>query len=184
MTSASRDGDRILKDRSEAYGLLTELGATNRLVRHAQLVGQAADLLVLRLQALGVSCDVRLIEVGAVLHDAGKIQHPQELSEHGSLHEQTGQALLLSHGVQPEVARFCVSHAAWNWPDVSLEERVVAVADKLWKGKRDSDLELNVIDEIAVRLSVSRWDVFEPLDSAFENIAAAGAERLEQSRLC
>ena len=98
--------------------------------------------------------------------------------------EQTGQALLLSHGVQPEVARFCVSHAAWNWPDVSLEERVVALADKLWKGKRDSDLELNVIDEIAVRLSVSRWDVFDPLDSAFENIAAAGAERLEQSRLC
>jgi hypothetical protein len=85
--------------------------------------------------------------------------------------------------VQAEVARFCTSHAAWNLPEVSMEERVVALADKPWKGKRDADLELNVIDEVANRLGVSRWDVFDSLDSTFENIAAAGAERLEQSRL-
>jgi hypothetical protein len=88
MTFISRAGNRILKDRSEAYDLLSELGATNRLVLHAHLVGQAADPLVLRLQALGVSCDVRLTEIGAVLHDVGKVRHPQELSEPGSPHEQ------------------------------------------------------------------------------------------------
>jgi HD superfamily phosphodiesterase len=173
----------MLKDRTEALLLLKELGATTRLVHHAQVVGEAADLVLFRLQALGVSCDARLIEVGAVLHDTGKILYPQELSEPGSMHEQAGKALLLSHGVQPEVARFCTSHAAWDSPEVSLEERVVALADKLWKGKREADLELSVIDEVAVRLGISRWDVFESLDSAFESIAAAGAERLEQSRL-
>jgi hypothetical protein len=67
-------------------------------------------------------------------------------------------------------------------PGVSLEERVVALADKLWKGKREPDLELNVIDEVAIRLGGSRWDVFEALDNTFEEIAAAGAERLELSR--
>lgn len=173
----------MLKDRNEAIRLLNELGATTRLVHHAQVVEEAADLVLLRLQTLGVSCDVRLIEIGAILHDAGKIQHPQELSEPGSLHEQAGQALLLSHGVQPEVARICASHATWDSPEVTLEERVVALADKLWKGKREADLELSVIDEVAARLGTSRWDVFEPLDTTFESIAAAGADRLEQSRL-
>jgi putative nucleotidyltransferase with HDIG domain len=178
-----RNADFMLKDRTEALLLLKELGATTRLVHHAQVVGETADLVLLRFQVLGVSCDVQLIEVGAVLHDAGKIQHPQELSGPGSLHEQAGKEMLLSRGVQPEVARFCISHAAWDSPEVSLEERVVALADKLWKGKREADLELSVIDEVAARLGTSRWDVFESLDSAFESIAAAGAERLEQSRL-
>jgi len=59
----------------------------------------------------------------------------------------------------------------------------VALADKLWKGKREADLELTVIDEVAARLGISRWDVFELLDSTFENIAATATERLEQSRL-
>lgn len=173
--------ESMLKDRSDAYRLLKELGAPNRLVHHAQLVGEAADLLLRTLQALDVKCDVRLIELGAILHDAGKIHHPQEFSESGSLHEQAGQALLLAHEVQPEIARCCASHRAWNMPGVSLEERIVALADKLWKGKRDSALELNVIDEVAVSSGASRWDVFERLDSTFEQIAAEGAERIQRS---
>jgi hypothetical protein len=116
------------------------------------------------------------------LHDAGEIQQPQELSQPGTLHEKAGEALLLSQGVRPEVARFCVSHVQWNLPGISLEERVVALADKLWKGKREPDLELDVIDEVAARLGGSRWDVFEALDNTFEKIAASGAERLELSR--
>jgi putative nucleotidyltransferase with HDIG domain len=172
----------MLKDRNEALLLLNKLGATPRLVHHGQTVGGAADAVMDRLQSLGVNCDAQLIEMGAMLHDAGKIQYPQELSQPGTLHEQAGEALLLSHGVQPEVARFCISHAQWNLPGVSLEERVVALADKLWKGKREADLELIVIDEVAARLGGSRWDVFEALDNTFENIAASRAERLELSR--
>lgn len=172
----------MVKDRNEALLLLNELGATPRLVHHGQIVGIAADAVVDRLQNLGVKCDEQLIEMGAILHDAGKIQHPQELSQPGTKHERAGEALLLSHGVQPELARFCVTHAQWNLPAVSLEEQVVALADKLWKGKREPDLELTVIDEVAARLGRSRWDVFEALDNTFENIAASGAERLELSR--
>jgi hypothetical protein len=40
--------------------------------------------------------------------------HPEELSGPGSRHEGAGQALVLKHGVQPEVAKCCVSHAAWR----------------------------------------------------------------------
>lgn len=84
--------------------------------------------------------------------------------------------------VQPEVARICGSHGNWNFPDVSFEERVVALADKLWKGKREADLEQSIIDGIAEKPGTSRWDVFERLDTAFEEIAAGGTKRLEESR--
>jgi hypothetical protein len=67
-------------------------------------------------------------------------------------------------------------------PDVSFEERTVALADRLWKGMREPLLELGIIDEIAERLGVSRWDVFERLDTTFEEIAAGGDERLQRSR--
>jgi len=172
----------MLKDRNEALLLLEKLGAAPRLIHHARTVSEAARAVSASIQNLGVTCDARLIELGATVHDAGKIQHPQELSQPGKLHEEAGEALLLCHGVQPEVARFCVTHAQWSLPTVLLEERVVALADKLWKGKREPDLELNVIDEVAARLGGSRWDVFASLDNTFEEIAASGAERLELSR--
>lgn len=54
-------------------------------------------------------------------------------------------------------------------------------ANKLWKGRRDSALELNVIDQVAVRWRASRWEVFERLDSTFEQIAAEVAERIQGS---
>ena len=67
--------------------------------------------------------------------------------------------------------------------DVSFEELLVALSDKLWKGKRVSNLELRVIDQIAALLEKNRWDVFEFLDSSFETIASYGDERLSRSRV-
>jgi len=173
----------MLESRADAHELLRSLGAPPRLIRHAELVGEAAALVLQQLQALGLTCDAKTIELGAALHDAGKILHPQELSESGSQHETAGERLLLEHGVQPTVARCCSSHGQWNLPDVSFEERTVALADKLWKGKRETDLELSIIDDVAKRLGISRWDVFESLDSTFEQIAANGTERLQRSRI-
>lgn len=172
----------MLTSREDAYELLTALGAHDRLVRHAQLVAEAAGRLIVLFQSFDIDVNFEVIELGAILHDTGKIQHPSELREPGSLHEQAGQTLLLAHGVQPEIARCCVSHGAWNISGVSLEERTVALADKLWKGKRESDLELSIIDAIATKLGKSRWDVFERLDTGFEEIAAGGSGRIEASK--
>lgn len=172
----------MLTCRKDAYELLTALGAPDHLVRHAHLVAESADQLIALFQSLDIGVNFRLIELGAILHDTGKIQHPSELREPGSLHEQAGQTLLLAHGVQPEIARCCASHGAWHLAGVSLEERTVALADKLWKGKREPDLELSIIDEIATKLGKSRWDVFERLDIGFEEIAAGGYGRIEASK--
>jgi hypothetical protein len=172
----------MLTTRVDAYRLLEQLGATRRLLLHLQLVGEAADLLIAGYEQLGLPFDGRLIELGAAVHDAGKIKHPVELDAPGSLHEPEGQAMLLAQGVQPEVAKCCVSHAAWNTPGVSFEEQSVALADKLWKGKREAELELFVIDAAASRLGVQRWDVYPQLDLLFESIASDASERLSRSR--
>jgi hypothetical protein len=172
----------MLRDRTDAYRLLRELGAPRRLLLHVELVGEAAERLMQAYAELGVDFDASIIELGVAVHDAGKIKYPEELNGPGSMHEPAGEALLLANGVQPEVARCCVSHAKWQDADVSFEERSVALADKLWKGKREEALELCVIDEVASRLRVDRWTVFAQLDSVFEEVAAGGMDRLERSR--
>ncbi|MGJ7529683.1 hypothetical protein [Variovorax sp. GB1P17] len=173
----------MLDNRADAYQLLKRLGAPARLLLHLQLVGEAADLLMRGYADVGLDFDAQWIELGVAVHDAGKITYPKELMESGALHEPAGKALLLQNDVQPKFAECCVSHAAWRTQGLSLEELSVALADKLWKGKREEDLELLVIDQAAQRLGVDRWEVFETLDSVFEEIAAGGSERLDRSKL-
>jgi HD superfamily phosphodiesterase len=166
----------------DAEALLRRLGAPPRLLTHARLVGEAASALLDRLESMGVHLDAPLVRLGVLFHDTGKILHPAELDGPGAHHEPAGQQLLLDHGVDPRVARCCVSHARWLDMECSLEELLVALADKLWKGVRHAELERRVIEAITARLGKAFWDVFVELDTAFEEIAAGGPERLEQSR--
>jgi hypothetical protein len=163
--------------------LLVQLGAPPRLLRHVALVGEAGERLLDVAQALQLRIDPALVRVGIVLHDAGKILVPAELDAPGAEHEPTGQALLLAHGVSPELARICLSHARWADMSVSLEELLVALADKLWKGVRNPQLEERLINEAAQSFHRDRWDLFVQLDSLFEEVAAEGATRLERSRV-
>ncbi|NDU93065.1 MAG: HD domain-containing protein [Ferrovum sp.] len=171
-----------LDTREDAYALLQRLGATPHLLMHLQLVGEAADELIALFGSLGVACDAQAIELGAALHDAGKIVHQNELSGPGHQHEKDGQQLLLAQGVPAELAHHCVSHAAWDAPVVSFEELAVALADALWKGVRIEALELRVIDASATQLGVDRWTAFTAIDDNFELIANRGPERLARSR--
>ena len=169
---------------SQAFELLVRLGATPRLVRHHELVVEAAVSLTRQLVAeLGVAFDRELVLVGAALHDAGKIIHSQELDQPGHSHETAGRALLVASGVEPEVARFCVTHAAWAEQGITLEDLLVALADKLWKGKREDTLEARVLDAIATAVGRPSWEVFATLDAICERIAADGPERLGRSRV-
>lgn len=118
-----------------------------------------------------------------VLHDAGKAIHTAELSGPGSEHEPTGEKVLLERGVPATLARVCRSHAQWATLETSLEELVVALADKLWKGARVPALEGRVIDAAATLARRDRWDLFVPLDAVFEEVAGGGEDRLSRSRV-
>ena len=167
----------------DALDLLRSLGAPKRIIRHLELVGEAAEDLIKVFQSLEVPFDDKFVRLGVAVHDAGKILHPNELNDKGSHHEPDGERLLLENDVQSEIARCCRSHAQYNEMEVSFEELLVALADKLWKGKRVADLELRVIDITAALLEKSRWNIFETLDSSFEAIASQGEARLARSRV-
>lgn len=174
---------RMLSSRDDAYSLLASLGASQRLLQHLKLVGEAADQLMSAYDDMGIPFQRQTIELGVAVHDAGKILFPQELDVAGSNHEPAGEQLMLSNGVQPEIARCCVSHAEWQVADVTFEELSIALADKLWKGKRVPELELRVIDLAAEKLGADRWDIFGRLDGTFEEIADGGADRLARSQV-
>lgn len=165
---------------ADCHALLVELGAPQRLQMHGVLVLEAAEELLEAMRDHHVVVDGALVRAGAILHDVGKTLHPDELGARGSRHEAAGRALLLARGVDPRVAALCVTHADWNG-ERSLEELLVALADKLWKGVRIAELEARVVEAIATSHTVSRWEVFVSLDERFEAIAALGDARLARS---
>ncbi len=171
----------MIQTPQQAFQLLESLDAPSRLILHAQLVSEVSILLANKFLSLNLQLDKTLVEIGAILHDSGKIIHPLELAESGSKHELAGESLLLKNDVQPEIARICVRHAQWGNDTSSLEELTIALSDKLWKGKRDKELELFVVDKVAKLLSKDRWEIFIDLDAVFEDIAADGPNRLAKS---
>jgi HD domain-containing protein len=161
----------------DALVLLRTLGGSPWLIRHHELVVEAAALLCDGLH--GVAFDRAAVLAGAALHDAGKIMHPAEQGAPGHQHEAAGRELLVAHGVPDAVARFCVTHAAWS--DGTLEDLLVAAADKLWKGKRDAALEQALVARLAAITGAPAWEVFDRVDTLCEAIAADGPARLARS---
>jgi hypothetical protein len=121
----------------EAYQLL-QVGAPPKLILHIKLVAEAGELLISKLDQLGVQFDANFIRLGVAFHDAGKILHPEELIDKGNQHEADGERLLLKYGVDRKLARCCRSHAQWQTIECCFEELGIALADTLWKGKRNA----------------------------------------------
>ncbi|WP_295621549.1 HD domain-containing protein [Chamaesiphon sp. GL140_3_metabinner_50] len=172
---------KTFKSVQTAYEFLQELGAPPHLIQHVKLVGEAAEMLILQFQQFYLDFDSDWIRLGVAFHDTGKILHPSEFVEKGNRHEIAGEILLLEQGVDPKIARCCRSHGQWQQLECSFEELIVALADNLWKGKRNRELEDRVIGKVARMLGKDYWDVFGCLDDKFEEIAASGDLRLARS---
>lgn len=141
-----------------------------------------ADTLAKTISKMGAPIDRDLVVAGALLHDAGKIVCTSELSESGQSHTEIGEKLLVDNGVAPELARVCVSHKYWDSDGVSTEELVVALADRLWKGKRNGRLEARIVERAARTSLQEPLSVFLALDAVFEKIADEAPERLRVAR--
>ena len=166
----------------DAYDFLKKLGASSKLLLHVELVGEAAEILMEKLSYLNVPIDSDLVRYGIIFHDAGKIIHSNEISEKGNFHEAEGEKLLLKNGIDKKLARICQSHGKWETLECSFEEYLVALSDKLWKGKRENFLEEIVIDKIVGLTNQDRWKIFLEMDSCFEKIALDGDSRLLKSK--
>ena len=76
-----------------------------------------------------------------------------------------------------EKAKFAASHAVWSEKS-TIEELVVSLADKVWKGCLIQDLEDLLIEKIATETKIEHWRIFSLLDSIIEDITRDADERL------
>lgn len=170
-----------MKSWNDCEKLLRKNKAPEQLIKHLYLVSSVALELSNYMLSMKVIHNQNLVVCGAGLHDFGKIIYQEELNKNGSNHEPEGKKLLLEQGISPDIAQCCISHAKWENTD-KLEELLVALSDKLWKGHRNEGLELKVIDLIAKIKNLDRWDLYSSMDLFFESIADKASENLEESK--
>jgi len=160
--------------------LFNDLNVPALLRWHSILVHDVAaellDSLGQCFQNLGL--DDQAILQGVALHDLGKILHPEELIGPGKQHEIDGPQFLEENRIEPHIARFARTHGSWKHEMVGLDDLVIALADNLWKGQRNEQLEALVIEVIAKQMSQEKWLVFGQLDEIFTEVASKGASRL------
>jgi putative nucleotidyltransferase with HDIG domain len=176
QAEAQKVGHRPLSER--VIALYSRFDLSARLLAHAILVADVAYLIIeaLQEQAGQLNLSAELICDAAALHDYGKLIHRKELSKAGHQHEQAGYELLRAQGVPEGLARSAQSHASADGTGLSLEELIVALADKLWKGKRSPELEMALARQIAGDAEL--WPTLIALDERWEQIADDAPQRL------
>ncbi|WP_042366684.1 HD domain-containing protein [Streptacidiphilus neutrinimicus] len=160
--------------------LLDRLAAPLRLVAHLRLVHDVAAQLVAWVErhCPALVLDREAVLFGVATHDIGKTLHPEELTGPGSCHEERGRELLRAHGVPDALARFAGTHAVWGSVPVGVEDLLVSLADKVWKGKRVPDLEDCVVAELRAASGRAAWEEFLLLDAFLAQVADGAEARL------
>ena len=157
---------------NQAVEVLKSLNAPPRLVAHLTLVHDVAVQITRAVNEIwpDMQYDRQAVLLGSAIHDIGKIAHPEELSQPGNQHEQTGPHLLTRWGISAHHARFAHTHGQWQ-ETTNIEDLLVALADKVWKGARDEALEDTLVKCIANESHTEKWQVFASLDSMIVDIA-------------
>lgn len=152
----------------EVINLLEHYVAPPRLVAHLTIVYTVAHNLIKEVDICWpqLEYDREGVLLGAATHDVGKVVYPNELTGPGTQHEEIGPQLLRERGFPEVHARFARTHAQWNRAaSVQLEDVLVAFADTIWKGKRDTTLEQEITQQIAKRCQEEHWEVYMKLDT-------------------
>lgn len=165
---------------SQVQEILQAVKAPPRLVAHLTLVHDVAVRITEKLRKLWprLQYDQKAVLIGAATHDIGKVLHPKELVEAGGMHEKEGAALLQKYDFPEKYIHFTWTHAHWEEAHVELEDLLVAWADKIWKGKRESDLEEKLVNLLAGQLSEEQWSIFIKIDELAAEITVHAEERL------
>ena len=160
--------------------LLEVLNAPARLKRHLRIVHATAFEILKQLKVEWPTLEINqeLILFGAATHDIGKTEITDELFEGGKRHELAGMNILLNHGFTKEQSRFALTHGNWQEGSLNIEDLLVALADKIWKGNRVDDLERLLGQKLSSMLNCDYWDVYGKLDSILSQIALGADEKL------
>jgi uncharacterized protein len=142
-----------LPSRQAAIKLLNQSGCAPRIIQHCKTVAKLAVKIAKTLQKKGYKVNVRLVEIGALLHDIGRskthsVNHAVEgarIAEDSSMPEPVIRIIErhVGAGIPPKEAE------KLGWPKKSympqtLEERIVNYADKLIEGTHKVSMEQTI----------------------------------------
>ena len=132
-----------LPNREDALRMMREAGCSPQVVDHCISVTKIATNMAEELSKRGFKVDLQLIEAGALMHDIGRSR--THSVEHGAVGGEIARKLELPEhlsriierhvggGITPEEAdRIGMRHG--NYVPETLEEKIVAYADKLIEG--------------------------------------------------
>jgi len=129
--------------REEAIKFLEEVGLHRNIINHSIAVADKALEIAKKLKENGVTVDIKLVEIGALLHDIGRSKI------HGWQHPITGGEIIRSKGYSEKLARIAETHILGGlskkdcqilglpvnrYIPENIEEKIVCYADKLTKG--------------------------------------------------
>lgn len=164
----------------EVVNLLDKYQAPVVLIRHLTLVYNTSIEICTQLLRTWTDLSLHKEEIlwGAATHDIGKVIETEELYQKGNKHEQVGYELLLKNAISENLARFAKTHGNWVDSTLTIEDLIVSLADKIWKGKREEGLEESVIKAISIQIDKDYWAVYPKFDIIISKIALGADERL------
>lgn len=165
-----------LPSRQKALSLLSEVGCSRQVIEHCKAVEKVALQIARACEKKGVNVDVRLVQIGALLHDIGRSK------THSVDHAVVGMEIAESLGLPKTVISIIGRHVGGGisvdeakklgWPvknylPQTLEEKIVTYADKLIER-----LKRVPIEQTIAKLS---WDLGET-HPAIERVKKLHAE--------
>jgi uncharacterized protein len=142
-----------LPSAEEALKLLSQSGCSPQVIEHCKTVASIAIEIAEACQKRGLNVDVKLVRIGALLHDIGRSR------THSVKHVIVGAQIARSLGLPKPVISIIERHVGGGisieeaeklgWPVKSyipetLEEKIVTYADKLVEGGRRVPIEQSI----------------------------------------
>lgn len=139
-----------LPSKRKALKLLFEAGCSHAVVEHCKAVAAVAVKIARACEKKGLNVDIQLVEIGALLHDIGRSR------THSVNHAVVGMEIAESLGLPDKIVSIIGRHIGGGitvdearrlgWPVKSyvpqtLEEKIIAYADKLIEGLRTVPIE-------------------------------------------
>jgi len=152
-----------LPSRASAIRFLSKVGCSKSVVDHCIVVSNLAAAIARGCERRGIPVDVKLVEIASLLHDVGRsVTHDVR---HGVL----GGALARANGFDERIVRIIEAHVGAGIPadeaeeiglprrdfmPKTIEEKIVAYADKLMKGKKRVEVD-EVLEEFSKTLGAN-----------------------------
>ena len=142
-----------LPSEEEALKLLSQSGCSPRVIKHCKMVATIATEIAEACQKRGLNVDVKLVRIGALLHDIGRSR------THSVDHVIIGSEIAKSLGLPEPIISIIERHVGGGisadeaekvgWPIKSyipqtLEEKIVTYADKLVEAGRRVPIEQSI----------------------------------------